>query len=484
MSNSPFSSWSISATWLSLSPNGGIPIKSSSGGGTRQAHFPAVSVFKTRKKGRLVKLMVRDSSGKAVCAEVTVCIDEGQFLDLPLGLPAKTDAEGNWTWNCAPVKPCSYRISADGFDTVLRDLPPGEHTITLKRPGFVIGRVIDAETKKPIERFFVSRKKVIENDYFTLSDSDWKNLFVADASDGVFRCVCPEGPKFHVTRTFTVDAGDGPETVELPEPKYLGVIFRIEAEGYLPATTKTLPWQEENVEVTFEMKKAAPIAGRIIDAKGRPVAGAEIVVVGEDLPAVDLDAFEHDGFDLTDWPSQDEFLKEEADRNGIVFSSEVYEANEAVPKQPRHTRSDKDGVFTLFPQTAPYELVVVHKDGIACVDSGRFKSSRDIVLNEWASIEGVVLVDDKPLPNTEIEIDPSASPSTVTVNFGFASCKTPLVQIPATRRSSIRLPNPPLQTVARTCSASFQNARRRRRIATRRRANRRQKCRASGRQGS
>ena len=192
------------------------------------------------KKGRQFKLAVRDSSGKAVCAEVDVRIEEEVLPDLPLGLPAKTDAEGNWTWNSAPKKPCSYTISADGFDTVLRDLAPGEHTITLKRPGFIIGRVIDAETKTPIERFFVSRKKVIENDYFTFSDSDWKNLFVTDAADGVFRCACPEGPKLHVTRTFTVDAGDGPETVELPEPKYLGVIFRVEAEGYMPILSKTL----------------------------------------------------------------------------------------------------------------------------------------------------------------------------------------------------------------------------------------------------
>ena len=173
-----------------------------------------------------------------------------------------------------------------------------------------------------------------------------------------------KGRNSTLTRTFTVDSGDGSETVELPEPKYLGVIFRIEAEGYLPATTKTLPWREDDVEVTFEMEKAAPITGRIVDAKGQPVAGAEIVVVGEELPAVHLDTFEHNGFDRTDWPSQDEFLKEEADRNGIVLSSDTYGVEEAIPKQPRHTRSDKDGRFALFAQKAPYELVVVHKAGI------------------------------------------------------------------------------------------------------------------------
>ena len=54
------------------------------------------------------------------------------------------------------------------------------------------------------------------------------------------------------------------------------------------------------------------------------------------------------------------------------------------------------------------------------------------MLNKWASIEGVILVDGKPLPNTEIDIDPSPSPSTVTANFGFSSGTTPLVQIPAT----------------------------------------------------
>ena len=132
----------------------------------------------------------------------------------------------------------------------------------MKRHGRVVGRVIDAETKKPIERFFVSRKYVIDNDFLLFSNGRWQSISVADSPDGVFRCVCREGPRSRATESITLISLDGRKSVEVREPKYVGVLFKIEAEGYKPVTSKRLPWKEGEIEVAFEMKRAGPLVGR------------------------------------------------------------------------------------------------------------------------------------------------------------------------------------------------------------------------------
>ena len=369
------------------------------------------------KKAGRIQLTVRDSSGQAVRAEVVVHGAGQEFLNCPLDLLDRTDDKGNWTWDSAPVAPCSYEISAEGFETIYRTLPPGEHTITLTRPGFVIGRVIDAATKAPIGRFFVSRKKVVKNDSSlilgdgnrALRDGDWRNLFASEAPDGIFRCICREEQGLGTMRPVSDDPGDDPAP-EIPEPEYLGVILRVEAEGYLPATSKTLPWQEDDVEVTFEMKKAASLAGRIVDAKGRPVGGAEVALIAEDRPAIILDRCNRSGFQETIWVSPQEFHKGETDPCYFSDSFDFYNPDEPLSKQPSHARSDKAGRFTLFPQKAPYELVVAHKDGFAQVTNDTWKPGSDIVLGPWASLEGIVERNGKPLPEAEVQIDSAVSP--------------------------------------------------------------------------
>ena len=73
--------------------------------------------------------------------------------------------------------------------------------------------------------------------------------------------------------------------------------------------------------------------------------------------------------------------------------------------RPRHTCSDKAGRFTLFPQKGAYELAVAHKDGFVRVSSDAFEPGSDIVLAPWASLEGIVKSDGRPVPHTDIQID-------------------------------------------------------------------------------
>ena len=79
-------------------------------------------------------------------------------------------------------------------------------------------------------------------------------------------------------------------------------------------------------------------------------------------------------------------------------------ASETV--RPRLAITDAEGRFMLFPRKKPYGLVVVHEKGYVHVPPKEIKPGGDVVLEEWARLEGVVKAGDKPLSGIRVGIRP------------------------------------------------------------------------------
>lgn len=357
------------------------------------------------EKHKPVTLTIHDSAGNPVVADVEIemvrDLERLAYVNMEheihtfLASPTESDANGIWTWQTASAQTFRYRISAKGFDTINKILPPGDHRITMKRKCVIVGHVVDVETKKSIERFFVSRKIDKSGLRFFGSEVGWNNGFVAEDSNG------------KVSFVAGISSDDTTRVVEAPEPKYDAIFIRVEAEGYLPVVSKRIPWTEGPAEVTFELKKAAPVTGRIVDAKGRPVAGAAIAVAGENLPTAVLETDKWIGFRSTKWRSCGEWQRMEGELNAFDVSCDEIRTEEPTPRQPRYARSDEAGRFSLFPQKGPYLLVVAHEKGFVCLPSDRFAPGNDIVLNDWARVEGALKSGGKPAANASIEVSGS-----------------------------------------------------------------------------
>ena len=145
--------------------------------------------------------------------------------------------------------------------------PPAEPKVTVEQTerwcGFV-GRVVDAETGKPVEKFAIK--------------TGWTNKPVADTKDIPWYSTTHtagghRGGKFSVTHS-------------LPDDRQQFVYFRILADGYVPhlVSDKGLSRPLRYRGVVVRLSRGQSILGRVLDATGKPVAGAGVFLVSRQRP--------------------------------------------------------------------------------------------------------------------------------------------------------------------------------------------------------
>ena len=197
------------------------------------------SVEITLKKGATLSFRVLDSQKKPVANawvnpmswRVTPALESLREF----GIPDRTDENGIWTWNDAPPgETIQFAIESPGFARIQQHpvtVKQGGRmeTIVMKRPQVLVGRVIDAETKKAVPDFLV--KRAFEN--------------VAGFPDGLF---------------WTADEirgkdGDYQGTISMP-PHNGRYTYKVVATGYEPTVSKSTPFQEGEVRLDFELKKS------------------------------------------------------------------------------------------------------------------------------------------------------------------------------------------------------------------------------------
>jgi hypothetical protein len=239
------------------------------------------------------------------------------------------------SWNLVAGQPATAPAAPDREDAALRaQLEQMRYQFPLR----VVGTVTDAESGRPIERFIVMPVMAIHRDGMQL---DYRSA--AEFSGGSYEYV-NERPRHDLQ-------------------------LRIEADGYLPVTSPPL---SEHVVATFDAKlKPAPnITGQILTADGKPVAGADVMLITSQI------------WIETDRPHQPGW--------------QTYPI----------AKTDDEGRFTHRPTDEKYLLAAVHDAGHATARGADHDANSPLRLDPWARIEGTFRVGDRPAARQLLLIDP------------------------------------------------------------------------------
>ncbi len=157
----------------------------------------------------------------------------------------KTDSEGRFVWQHAPVEKVRLVISKKGYmDFETQRLLPSEseYEFVLNPKVRVKGQVVDAVTKEPITEFIFRRH---EGGYISSPKQ------IAE-SEGRFETAFAEQGE-----TFTIT---------------------FEADGYKPAASRKISLIEQDVELRIEMQPDAGIDGVVVDIDGKPLEGVRVII--------------------------------------------------------------------------------------------------------------------------------------------------------------------------------------------------------------
>ncbi len=166
------------------------------------------------------------------------------------GIPRRTNQEGFWEWANAPGDPVKLTVSADGFGASEVEVAGGDslRTVTLKSVHQITGRVTDAVSGKPIAEFTVIPIDVFRKDFLAAERGH------AEAGkDGRL--------------SFTPDRTDIP------------LRLRVEAMGYRVQDGPEFRLGDDTSRTqNFRLQPSPPRTGVVLDAAGKPVANAEVLL--------------------------------------------------------------------------------------------------------------------------------------------------------------------------------------------------------------
>jgi RNA polymerase sigma factor (sigma-70 family) len=260
----------------------------------------------------------------------------------------KTDAEGRFTWDSAPAEPVSLTLTKPGYIMVgQREFRAdrGETTVTMYPPLRVRGRVTDARTGRPIQRF-----SVVHGNYHRYFNQD-----------GALRNVNWErGGK-------QADFTGGAYEVEFTHPHVAAVAMRVEAQGYKPATSE--PFRMEAGDVTFDarLEPGEGPSGVVHGSDGRPLVGAAVILSTTSVRAQ-------------------------------LFNGRFHES--AYPR----VLTGADGRFTFPAQTEPFHVFVDHESGFAAADARTLAGSSPLAIRPWGRIEGIVKIGTRPTAGVQVRL--------------------------------------------------------------------------------
>ena len=200
------------------------------------------------------------------------------------GWQAVTGPDGRFLWTNAPFEYIVLHVddAAPG-----RDIPPfgpggrgAEVVLKVPAPFRLRGKVVDAETGRPIDRFRLKEGIV------------WSHDFAPEGADGppdwsLGRDVTMVGGRYEVGFPAVSPPEEGSNDW-LPDQFPL-LVVRIEAEGYAPRISPKYQASDGERTYDFALRKHPWITGTVHAADGSPVAGAEVVVAVNGQPAPGID---------------------------------------------------------------------------------------------------------------------------------------------------------------------------------------------------
>ncbi len=244
---------------------------------------------------------------------------------------ALTDEKGGFVWDSPPDGNVMFYLTATNHSSMRTSFnsPAGEQTFNLRKMSRVIGKVIDADTKKPIEQFNV----VTGRSYNPDEPIRWERYDNAAGRKGEY-------------------------SVRLNDYSSSGSRMQImvEAPGYMPAASPIFA-KAGLYTNDFALKKGRGIAGVVQLADGTAVSNATVVLV-----------------DRSDSASMDR-APELRRNSGGEFQ-----------------RSNARGQFEFAPKLEPHTIIATHALGFAEVRASNVVASGKVVLQPWGRLKGVVRV--------------------------------------------------------------------------------------------
>ncbi len=199
--------------------------------------------------GGTIRVRIVDERGRPV-PEAQISLQRGPKDRFEVDqAPLETDNDGIWQWNEAPPGPIVANIGApDHLFLNTQTLVAGkeEYVVRVASAIAVSGRVIDAETKQPIQRFRAVAGMYAPAYIFWLN----KNEFAETAGRYKIR----------------EHAGSG------------AYLVRIEADGYLPGVSRPIQSGEDTVDVDFALVKGRDIRATVLTPNGTPAHDAQVVL--------------------------------------------------------------------------------------------------------------------------------------------------------------------------------------------------------------
>jgi uncharacterized GH25 family protein len=209
---------------------------------SRQPEIAPVN-FQLTKGGKL-RLRVLDAQGKPVLKAKVMAYPFANFDTNEAN--QLTDRNGAWELSDAPPSGCvvAVRLPDGSWLDGGRDLGAREQELVLRQtPDLIVsGKVVDAQTKQPIEQF-----RVVPPGSMGGSRWLWSDSFQARGGSYWLRHAGPSG--FQV---------------------------RIEADGYLPAESDPIKQHDGDVTADFALTKGEDIVGNVLTADGKPAAYAKV----------------------------------------------------------------------------------------------------------------------------------------------------------------------------------------------------------------
>jgi RNA polymerase sigma factor (sigma-70 family) len=182
----------------------------------------------------------------------------------------KTDVDGRFQWDSAPLEPLLYSFRADGFEQAYAlslAADGNEHEVKLKRvrpneDAFKIeGTVMDAATESPLDEFMVLVAEV---------SPDWPESF-RFATDG-------NKGRFSLSRPTTVRrlSADDPES----RNRWYPAVYRLQVkkEGYVPQLSTNIFASAGTQAFTFRLQTGSGPSGVVLLPSGEPAANATVLL--------------------------------------------------------------------------------------------------------------------------------------------------------------------------------------------------------------
>ena len=299
----------------------------------------------TMTKARPFRGQVRDTD-QAPVPGATVKVETWHNSSL-LAWRTQTDAEGRFTWDSAPSDNVQFLVSASNYLSMRMEMATGrEGVFALRKISRVLGRVLDAETHKPIDDFKIIRGR----SYSPGQPIRWERYNTTHGRHGEYSMRLDDYPNGQMQ-------------------------VLVEAPGYLPATSPAFSkpgWYTND----FALRKGKGVGGVVQGPDGKPAGNATVILVDTSEGA------------YMDQPGQ--FRSNGSNEDSL--------------------RTDAQGRFEFSPRFDADALLVSHEQGYAEIKVRQLAAGGRVVLAPWGNVKGVLRVGKKVEANQAIALHNSTPP--------------------------------------------------------------------------